>query len=155
MLVRLLHALIQSKNEAADDVLVGALRLGAENEQRAALEALLRRKTVRGLSGVIGEFARLPESLQLHVLRNVKTLHQALRASGRAEEVSQRLAAMKIIALGRQGKLAYVLSENLHESKEELSKAATEAMVALARWVATETRRLQRESSEARSQKPE
>jgi HEAT repeat protein len=51
---------------------------------------------------------------------------------------------MKIIALGRQGKLAYVLSENLHESKEELSKAATEAMVALARWVAIETRKLQR-----------
>src|SRR5918999_1227872 len=105
MLVRLLHALIQSKNEAADDVLVEALRLGSENEQRAALEALLRRKTVRGLSGIISAYARLPESLQLHVLRNVKTLHH---------------------------------------SREELSKAATEAMVALARWVAVETRRLQK-----------
>ena len=93
MVDRLLQALILSKNEAADDVLVEALRLGAENEQRAALEALLRRKTIRGLSGVIGQFARLPESLQLHVLRNVKTLHQALRASGRSAEVSQRLAA--------------------------------------------------------------
>jgi hypothetical protein len=142
MLDRLLHALIQSKNEAADDVLVEALRLGAENEKRAALEALLRRKTVRGLSGVIAEYARLPEALQLHLLKNVKTLHQALRACGRSDDVSQRLAAMKIIALGRQGKLAYVLSENLHESKEELSKAATEAIVALARWVATETRML-------------
>src|SRR5204862_6523284 len=60
-----------------------------------------------------------------------------------------RLAAMKLIALGRQGKLAYVLSENLHDTDEALSKAATEAMVALARWVATETRALQRGGRDA------
>jgi HEAT repeat protein len=54
------------------------------------------------------------------------------------------MAAMKLIALGRQGKLAYVLSENLHDTDEALSKAATEAMVALARWAAIETRSLQK-----------
>src|SRR5215207_8056211 len=102
MLDRLLHALTQSKNEAADDVLLEALRLGAENEQRPALDALLRRRTLRGLNGVIAAYATLPESLQLHVLRNVKLLHPALRASGRSEDVNQRLAAMKIIALARQ-----------------------------------------------------
>src|SRR2546422_194224 len=40
MLDRLFHALVESKNEAADDVLLDALRLGAEREQRVALAAL-------------------------------------------------------------------------------------------------------------------
>src|SRR5215207_4248881 len=143
MLERLLSALVQSKNEAADDVLLEALRLGAEHEQRAVLEALLRKRSLRGLSGVVAQYEALPEALQLLVLNNIKLLHQALRACGRSEEVAQRLSAMKLIALGRQGKLAYVLSENLHQADEVLSKAATEAMVALARWVAVETRKLQ------------
>jgi HEAT repeat protein len=143
MLDRLVHALVQSKNEAADDVLLEALRVGSEREQRLALSALLRRKTDRGLGGVIGRYDALPEPLQLYVLRNIRLFHASLRECGRSDDTPLRLAALKLIALGRQGRLAYVLSENLHNSDEAVSKAATEAMVALARWVATETRRLQ------------
>jgi HEAT repeat protein len=141
---RLLDTLVASKNEAADDVLLEALRLGVEREQRAVLWALLRRRTVRGLSGVIANFERLSESLQAHVLRNIKLLHPALRECGRSDDVAMRLAALKLIALGRQGRLAYVLSENLHSTDEGVSKAACEAMVALARWASTATRGLQR-----------
>ena len=155
MLDRLIHALVQSKNEAADAVLLEALRLGVEQEQQLALGGLLRRKTVRGLGGVIGMYDRLPESLQLHVLQNIKTFHHALRECGRSDQVPLRLGALKLIALGRQGKLAYVLSENLHDSDETLSKAATEAMVALARWVATETRALQKGEHEDRGSRIE
>jgi HEAT repeat protein len=143
MIQRLLLALVESKNEAADAVLLEALRLGNEGEQRTALDALLERKSVRGLSGVVGQYKFLPESLQLHILNNVKHFHHALRECGRSDDASLRVAAMRLIALGRQGKLAYVLSENLHDRDETLSKTAVEAMVALARWVATETRRLQ------------
>ncbi|HLL45814.1 MAG TPA: hypothetical protein VK399_03865, partial [Longimicrobiaceae bacterium] len=143
MVNSLIHALVQSKNEAADVVLLEALRLGIEREQGPALDALLKRKTVRGLSGVVGRYDALPEALQQRVLREVKLFHQALRECGRSDDAALRVAAMKIIALGRQGKLAYVLSENLHERDEALSKAAVQGMVALARWVATETRRLQ------------
>jgi len=144
MLDRLFHALVQSKNAAADDVLLEALQLGVEREQRLALAALLRRKTVRGLGGVISRFHALPEPLQLHVLRNVKLFHQALRECGRSDNTPLRLASLKMIALGRQGRLAYVLSENLHNSDDSISKAATEAMVALARWASTEARALQK-----------
>jgi len=49
-----------------------------------------------------------------------------------------------LIALGRQGKLAYVLSDNMYSQDEDLAKSAVEAIVALARWVSTETRWLQR-----------
>ncbi|HWE93743.1 MAG TPA: HEAT repeat domain-containing protein [Tepidisphaeraceae bacterium] len=144
MLDRLLNALILSKNLAADDVLLEALRVGSMREQGPVLDALLRRKSVRGLCGVIEQYDKLAEPLQLDVLANIKLFHHALREAGRSENLPLRLAALRLIALGRQGKLAYVLSENLHDSNETLSKAATEAMVALARWVATETKRLQK-----------
>ena len=148
MLDRLFHALVESKNEAADDVLLDALRLGAEREQRVALAALLRRKTIRGLGGVISRYEALPEPLQLHILRNIKLFHPVLRECGRSDNTPLRLAALKLIALGRQGRLAYVLSENLHNSDETISKAACEAMVALARWVSSETRSLQKGEAE-------
>ena len=141
---RLLHALIQSKNEAADDVLLEALRLGDDAEKKTALRALMRRRSVRGLSGAIALYDSLPDDLRLAILNDVKVFHHALRESGRSDQAPVRLAALKLIALGRQGKLAYVLSENLHSADEAISKAATEALVALARWVSHETRALQR-----------
>lgn len=149
---RLIAALVESKNEAADDALLEALRLGTDVEQAVALDALFQRRTTHGLSGVIGQYDELPEALRADILQNIKTLHHALRESGRSDRTELRLAAMKLIALGRQGKLAYVLSENLHEPDEQRSKAAVESLVALARWVATETRKLQREGSGSRGQ---
>jgi HEAT repeat protein len=141
---RLIQVLIQSKNEAADDLLLEALRIGNNKEQALALEALFRRNNTRGLGGMIGLYEQLSDEFKLRILKDVKQLHHAIRDAGRSEDTARRLAAMKLIALGRQGKLAYVLSENLHASEEVFSKAAAEALVALARWVATETHRLQR-----------
>ncbi|HEY0908844.1 MAG TPA: hypothetical protein VGD75_01270, partial [Bradyrhizobium sp.] len=149
MLDRLLHALIQSKNAAADDVLLDALRIGSTGEKQIALMGLLRRKTVRGLGGVIENYHALPETVQGEVLRNIKLLHHALRECGRSDRHELRLSAIRMIALGRQGKLAYVLSENMHESDERLSKAAVEAVVALARWTASAAKALQKEAEKS------
>jgi len=143
MLDRLIRTLIETENEAADDLLLQALRLGAENEQRIVLAALVRRKTARGLTGIVLQYDNLPESLQRSILRDLGPFHHALAECGRSDDSSVRLAALRLIAIGRQGKLAYVISENLQNPDVELSKAATEALVALARWVATETRKLQ------------
>ena len=77
------------------------------------------------------------------VLAEIKTFYHALRECGRSKRPAVRAGAMKLIALGRQGKLAYVLSENLHDLDEKTSKAAVEAMVALAKWVASEKKKLQ------------
>jgi HEAT repeat protein len=138
----LIETLVASPNEAADDVLLEALRVGSLPERATALNALLRRRTVHGLQGVIGLFDSLPEPLQRQVLASIGVFHSALRESGRSDDPSQRLASMKLIALGRQGKLCYVLSENLHDLDERLSKAAAEALVELSSWVHAETRRL-------------
>jgi HEAT repeat protein len=142
MIQQLVQALIASQNEAADDVLLEAMRLGNAAEQETALDALLKRETTRGLGGVIGMYDGLSDALKLRVLESIKTFHHALRECGRSDDVERRLLALKLIALGRQGKLAYVLSENLHDLNETLSKAACDALVALARWVSTETRNL-------------
>jgi HEAT repeat protein len=144
MIDRLITALVDSENAAADELLLEALRLGTEQEKTVALGALLRRQTTRGLSGIIGTYEGLPQPLQLMVLKQIRIFHHALRECGRSDSPELRLAAMKLIALGKQGKLAYVLSENLHDTDELLSKAATQAMVALARWISTETRAMQR-----------
>ncbi len=141
---RLIQTLVETKNEAADDALLEALRLGDSREKSIALAALIRRETTRGLSGVIEQFDNLAIELQDEILSKIKTLHHALRESGRSDSTSLRKAAMKLIALGKQGKLAYVLSGNLHEPDQDVAKSAVDAMVALARWVATETRALQR-----------
>ncbi len=141
---RLITALVESKNEAADDALLEAISLGSNPERALAMDALFRRKTTHGLTGLIGLYGKLPHSLQQLVLGKVRMLHQAIREAGRSDRMELRLSAMKLIALGRQGKLAYVLSENLHYPDETLSKAAVEALIGLAKWVATETRKLQK-----------
>jgi len=143
MLDRLIHALVESPNEAADDVLLEALQIGTQAEQQVALGALIARKTSRGLGGVIGQYDDLPEPVQTRVLGELRAFHQALRESGRSDNATKRACAIKLIAQGRQGKLAYVLSENLQSGDDAHSQAAAKALVALARWVSFETQRLQ------------
>lgn len=155
MLAALVQSLVDSKNEAADDVLLEALRLGTEPEKALALNALLRRRTQRGLVGVVSQFAALPESLRGVIFRSVKAFHPALREGGRSQDVPTALAAMKIIALSRQGKLTYILAEGLHNPEEDIAKAAVEAMVALSRWAAVETRKLHTAQDATDEQKKE
>ena len=145
----LVDALVQSKNEAADDLLLEGLRVGMEVEQSVVLAAILQRKTVRGLSGVVQGYDALPEKLQHYILTNIKSLHHALRECGRSDRPELRQAAMRMIAMSRQCKLAYVLTENLHDTDEALGKAAAEAIVALARWVSTSIHLLQRSYKQA------
>src|SRR5690349_21068688 len=142
MLSDLVQTLVDSSNAAADDVLLEALRLGNESERSLALGALLKRQTVRGLSGVVGQYNNLSASAQNVIQQNVKLFHHALRECGRGRDEQTCIAAMKLIALGRQGKLTYILSEGLHGGNDAVGKAACDAMVALARWVSIETRRL-------------
>lgn len=141
---QLLLALVRSRNDAADDVLVESLRLGNDAERFRVLDALIQRKSTRGLSGVIGMFEQLSEPLRLRVLRNIRTFYHALREAGRSTDSTLRVAAMRLIAIGRQGKLTYVVSENLHDPAEAISRAAAETLVALSEWVASDTQMLQR-----------
>ncbi len=141
---RLIQALIESQNDAADDCLLEGLRLGTTPEKATCLDALMQRNTVRGLSGVVGQYDSLPESMQLRVLGQIRKLHAAIRECGRSDDHSVRINALKLIALGRQGKLSYVLLENLHAGDDNLADMAVKSLVAMSLWVVTETRALQR-----------
>ena len=143
MIDQLLRSLIASKNEAADDVLVDALRIGNQQEQVIVLGAILARKALKSLRGAIELYDRLPEPTQLQIIANIGQFHAAIREAGRSDNTQQRLAAIRLIAVGRQGKLAYVLSENLRDGNETFAKAASAALAELARWIARSVKALQ------------
>jgi hypothetical protein len=144
MLSQLVQALVVSKNEAADDVLLEAMRAGNEAEKALALNALFRRGTLKGLGGVVEQYGDLPSGLQGVVRGNVKQLHAALRECSKNSHQKVVLAAIRLIAAGKQGKLTYILAEGLHGTDDFLAKNACDAIVELARWAATLTRKLQR-----------
>jgi len=143
-LQKLLTALIAVDNTAADDLLLEALRVGDVSEQLMLLDALMQRKTPGGLSGILAQYENLPPQCRAVITRNVKLFYHALSQAGRSRDHGTRLAAMAIIAQTRQGKLGYVLSENLREPDEKLSKAAAEALLEMARWVNRESRLMHR-----------
>jgi len=147
MLDQFIHALVHSKNQAADDLLLQALRLGTEAEQRIALDALMARKTTHGLRGVLSVHDNLSEPLQEYILNNLRAFYHVLAECGRGEDARLRLSAIRLIAAGREGKLGYVLTENLHASDDAYSKAACDALLSLARWVDRETEKLQKNPS--------
>lgn len=143
MLEQIIHVLIESKNLAADDLLLSAIEVGTDKEATLALDALFRRQTVYGMSALISRYPRMGEALQFRMLDHVKVLTPAIRTCATGNDLACRISALKLIALGRQGKLAYLLIENMHHGDEDVSRGAVDAMVALARWVASETRKVQ------------
>lgn len=145
MIGQLLSALIASNNEAADAVLLEALRLGTPAEQGPVLEALVKRKTIGGLCGVIEQFDQLTTPHQQQVLDSIKIFHSALREASRSGNIKLRTAALTLIDKGQQGKLAYLLAENLHEADATISKIALDALVGLAHGVVAGARKLQQE----------
>src|SRR5215212_3089234 len=143
MLSRLVQALVDSKNEAADGVLLEALQVGNDAEKALALNAIFRRGTVKALSGVIEQYSELPASLQSMMLGNVKQLHAALRECSKSHHQKTVLAAIRLISAGKQGKLTYILAEELHGTDDLIAKNASDAVVEMARWVSSLSRRLQ------------
>jgi HEAT repeat protein len=143
MVADALTLLARSTNEAADDVLLDALRLGGATEQPAVLRAILDRANVRSTSGVVELYDKLPDSLQRDVLRNLGKLYPALRDMARSDITIRRLAAINLIGIGHAGKLAYLLAENISSPDETIAKAASASLSAMARWVARSVKALQ------------
>ena len=139
----LLRALVSSPNLAADDVLLEALALGDPGEKRAVLRALGQRATSPGAGRLIRQFDELPESVRLMMLEEIGQFHTALRVTAKSDDMAERIAAMKLILAGRQGRLCFALSENLRAADEEVAQTAADCLVGLARWVSAEVRRLQ------------
>ncbi len=143
-LQKLLSLLVSSENQAADDLLLEALRVGNEQERAIALEALTRRANNHGLVGVLELYETFPPSLRKMVIAKSSSFYFALSDAGRSDNHQARLASLKVIAAARLGKLSYVLSENLRDPNDEVSKTACESLLELARWVNTQSRLMHR-----------
>jgi HEAT repeat protein len=143
MLERVLEQIIASANEAADDVLLEVLDRGDLSERHRALDALLQRHTITGTYGLLRRLESLPNELRLVLLQRANELYHCLPEAGRSDDPALRIAAVRLIALGRLGRLSYVLSENLYHPDEPVSGAAADALVSLSRHIAGEVRRLQ------------
>lgn len=143
-LQKLLDLLVSTDNQAADDMLLEALRIGNEDEQALSLDALIRRGTSRGLIGVLASYEQLSPRLQQTILAKSENFYFVLSEAGRSDNHAARLATMRLIASAKLGKLSYVLSENLREPDEALSQAACNALLDLARWVNTASRQMHR-----------
>lgn len=143
-LQKLLSLLVSADNQAADDLLLEALRIGSEQEKAIAVEALVRRAGSYGLVGVLAQYDQLPKPIQKMIVDRARAFYFALSEAGRSENRPARLAAMRVIAEARFGKLSYVLSENLRDPDEELSRTASLSLLELARWVNTQSRLMHR-----------
>ncbi|MGN6503948.1 MAG: HEAT repeat domain-containing protein [Tepidisphaeraceae bacterium] len=139
-LKKLMSALIATPNQAADGLLLEALRIGDAPEKKQVLDLIIKRHTPDALTGVLKQYADLPKQCQDIIRTNVRVFYHVLSEAGRSQDKNVRLAAIQIITQARQGKLGYVLSENLRDHDETLSKAACDALVDLARWVNSESR---------------
>lgn len=146
MLPQIIPTLVASKNSAADEVLLDVLHLGNNREQKIALDALLARRTLRGLGSVVVMYSSLTEDLQQQILQQIKAFHAALREYGHSEDLSKRLAAIRLIRLSHEGKLAYVLNNSIHHHDEQISQAGTAALISLSRWIISNTRSLQNDT---------
>jgi HEAT repeat protein len=144
MFDRLAKAMLASRNDAADAALLDAIRLGNPQEQCEALAVLIERQSTEGLGTVVEHFDDSSPEVKAHVIKELSWFHHALREAARSERSERRLAAIHLIGRGRQGKLAYVLTENMGSEDPAVAQAAEEALVSLAGWVAEQTRRLQR-----------
>lgn len=143
-LQKLLSLLISADNQAADDLLLEALSVGNEHERKIALEALTRRANGYGLMGVLRQFADLPQTVQKMVIDKSAVFYFVLSEAGRSDDRAARLAAIRIISEARIGKLSYVLSENLRDPDDQLSKSACDALLEMARWVNMQSRLMHR-----------
>lgn len=143
-LQKLLSLLVTADNQAADDLLLEAMRIGNEHERAIALEALTKRANSHGLFGVLELFEQFSPKTQKLIIDKASTFYFVLSDAGRSESHAARLAAMKVIAAARLGKLSYVLSENLRDPDDTLSKAACDSLLDLSRWVNTESRLMHR-----------
>jgi ribosome biogenesis protein Tsr3 len=143
-LQKLLNLLISADNQAADDLLLEALALGNEYERKIALEAITRRANGYGLMGVLHQFADLPPSVQKMVIDKSAVFYFVLSEAGRGDDRAARLAAIQVISEARIGKLSYVLSENLRDPDDQLSKSACDALLEMSRWVNMQSRLMHR-----------
>ncbi len=120
-------------NLAADAVLVHALDKLDQPLRELAVEKLVERANLAGLSPLVANFRRYDDHLQDLVLDRIEALFEATRATMTSDSVEARLGAVHLIRLSGNFRLAYLLSDVLSRRCPNSTEAAMAALLILAR----------------------
>ncbi len=119
-------------NLAADAVLVSVLPQLDHSLRALAMEKLLERGQLGGLTALVGRFAGFDTHLRELVLGSVDRLFEATRVAMESDSVEARLSAVEMIRSSRNCALSYLLSEVFRLRCTRTTPAAAAALRDLA-----------------------
>ena len=102
---------------------------------------LLERRRPEGAAALVLHYDRLPPDIQATVVRHASELYRPLREVTSRKGAHGPANAIRIIVASKAVRLAYLVTEQLHDSSSGLRSQAAEALLELARWARTTSRR--------------
>ncbi len=120
---------------AVDDALAALLTVPDHPVRRLAVEKLLQRSNLAGLTALVAGYKDYDAGLQESVRANIAALDQAARACISSEAVGPRLSTIELIRESGNCRLAYLLSEALTRRCPRTVTAAAFSLTALAHSV--------------------
>lgn len=120
----LFEALAESRNPAADDALVAALRESEPAATGPIVRTLLARGRPSGVAGLIGQYHRIGDEDRRLILESVDQLYGALRDCCSMEDPQARLNVVTVVSDARGYRLSYLLSSLLRDRSPRVRKAA-------------------------------
>ncbi len=124
--------LSKDPNPAADAALLAALPGADGATAESIIQTLLERDQKTGLSGLIGVFHELNESLQQRILASIDRLVPLLREAFQSRNERMRLNTLELIRRGGLFRASYLLESAMHDPSAEVFAAAVATLHDLA-----------------------
>lgn len=151
VLSKLIQSLISSSNGAADTLLLEALALGNTQEKLLVLDALIERRSSRGLLGVVACAPTLPMECHRRIVQAGSVFQQPIRLAARDRDATLRLAAIDLISRTHATDLSYLLCEHLRDMDANVARGASRAFTAMVLRHRSHLRRLSRRAPDITS----
>ncbi len=124
--------LTETREAAADDALLGALKSADLPTGRAIIETLLVRQQRRGLRGLVMALHLLDDTLCQRLLGESERLFGVLREAAQSRDEQVRLNVLALIRRGRLYRAAYLLDGAFHDRSSRVREVAAETLFQLA-----------------------
>jgi hypothetical protein len=123
---------------SVDAAVVAALPSADPESLRLATHFLLERGRPDGLIGIVLEFHRLPDDLQMLVVNQASELYRPLREAAGRRTSHGPANVVRIVARARAVKLAYLVGDQLRHNSSDIRHEAAACLLELSRWAAGE-----------------
>ncbi|NLX23943.1 MAG: hypothetical protein GXY55_20010 [Phycisphaerae bacterium] len=124
--------LVETRDPAADDALLAALKSADLPTAQAIVETLLVRQQRRGLRGLVMALHLLDETLCHRVLGETDRLFGVLREAAQSRDEQVRLNVLDLIREGRLYRASYLLDGTFHDRSSRVREKAAETLLFLA-----------------------